>query len=66
LKIVREWDGNLYPHYDGERHFDACGALFDIQGDGVVKLFSPESYDYAPTPKQVAKRIRKFVESGHV
>lgn len=45
-------------HYRGETHLDAAALLFKIDSDSADDLFGPAQI---ATPKQVAKRIRKFV-----
>lgn len=63
------WDENdITPSYAGQEGFEAAEKLFDISGieagdgwDASRHLFSPGTYKNDPTPKQVAKRICKFV-----
>ena len=40
----------------------ACSAFFGIDNDDSQALFCEWSYGSHPTPKTVAKRIRRFVE----
>lgn len=49
----------------GSIGWDAVEEFFDINNEESDLLFTPLSYPeytYNPTPKQVAKRIRKFVK----
>lgn len=41
--------------------YDAAAHVFGLDGYDTRFLFSPNEYSDNPTPKQVAKRIRKFV-----
>jgi hypothetical protein len=52
---------DLVPDFEGSTGYGAAASLFGIRYSQAEWLFSPESP--ARTPKQVAKRIRKFVES---
>lgn len=64
-----EWpeETNRGPQYKGHTGFSAVDELFKIDGHASLYLFVEDQYpNFHPTPKQVAKRIRKFVEVGHV
>lgn len=65
LKLDGLW-GN--PIFEGRTDYDAADCLFEIDGVASRVLFGGSSYSgpRRPTPKQVAKRIRTFVETGHV
>ena len=50
-----------YPDFNGMEGLEAASEFFDIDFEGACSLF----YSRGPeTPKQVAKRIRKFVKTG--
>lgn len=57
------WTG-FSPNYHGATGWAAAQSLFRIDEDEARHLFSMSDYTTPPTPKQVAKRIRKFVEAG--
>lgn len=51
----------------GSTGFQAAMEFFAINGDEVYELFSYSGYSIEnPTPKQVAKKIRKFVKEGSI
>ena len=55
------------PVYHGAEDWDAPMVLFDLEAEQTKFLFSVWHYDNErTTPKQVAKRIRKFVEADGV
>lgn len=72
------WPGYEYleavvPSFEGELNWLAIDRLFgfapvdhDARENEGERLFLRRSYLSDPTPKQVAKRIRKFVETGTV
>jgi hypothetical protein len=61
LKFIPDWSwgGDLIPHYNGQTEWRAITDLFLIGYDEAFGLFGPQT---GGTPKQVAKRIRKFVK----
>lgn len=66
LRLERSPIGGLYPTYEGSSATGAINRLFQIDETDSLYLFFDQSYieqKYNPTPKQVAKRIRKFVKN---
>lgn len=50
---------SLYPTYQNLDGFDAVEKLFDISEDDAERLFGS---DRKGTPKEVAKRIRSYIQ----
>lgn len=48
----------------GSTHNEACQEFFEISIREFGDLFTSKGYEKDPTPKQVAKKIRKFVREG--
>lgn len=70
LSFVEEEDQkyvNRGPSYKGLSDFPAVNHLFDISTNDSFSLFIDTAYPgWSATPKQVADRIRKFVETGSI
>lgn len=68
LELGESWVGEQTPTFNGATGFEAAAQLFSIDHGNSRFLFGSDSYGAIvnPTPKQVAKRIRKFVETGVV
>lgn len=63
---VKAWTGTIInaPAFGRKKEFDAVSAFFGVDIDDAMNLFHPLRYGpEAPTPKQVAKRIRALVAS---
>ena len=58
------WDGKFIPYYNGSDRDWALKEYFKIPMKDIDYLFMPASYGDKATPKQVAKRIRKFVKDN--
>ena len=61
--------GAICPHYKGKEDWEAVDALFELEQDEYGQsndaeyLFLGLRYpEFRPTPKQVAKRIKQFVD----
>lgn len=55
------FDKGHQPSYQGYYWYGAIDKLFDLSDGDVSNLFGPHN---SGTPKQVAKRIRKFVRDN--
>lgn len=51
------------PHYKGKYGWDAVENFFDLSFEEAIFLFTNYYSQERVTPKQVAKRIRKFVKN---
>jgi hypothetical protein len=54
----------VYPSYRSYESWEAVEKFFGLGKRKAEYLFDDENYPGAPTPKQVAKRIRKFVKDA--
>lgn len=48
---------SFWPVYEGKRHWEAVGALFDMAPEAAGDFFRSDRLD---TPKHTAKRIREL------
>jgi hypothetical protein len=55
---------SIVPSFNGLEGSDAAEEFFGLGSLAVDNLFYGHSYEKPPTPKQVAKRIRKLVKDA--
>ena len=59
------WAGRGQPHYKGLLSWDAVECFFgltDPEGDDLFMTGGYQDFDYEPTPKDVADKVREFIE----
>ena len=63
LSIRQNRYGEWYPSYRGKKVVMSVCAFFGLTENEEMYLFANAEDDYDTTPKQVAKRIRRFVKA---